>query len=120
MVSDTLNALHDQFAGCHTLAFADLSTQMVLVTNTPSTTTREHLDALCAEAASAFGPAGLPALGTHPASTVIIATPDHVRLYLRDPQEPADALCCVCDHTVVVGDFLEKARICLEQICRAA
>ena len=33
MVVDALDALQKKFAGCETVAFADLSTQMILVTN---------------------------------------------------------------------------------------
>lgn len=116
MVADALDRLHDEFPTCDTLAFADLSANMVLITNSETTFRREGLDSLCAEAALAFGDEGAPALGDHPAMTAIVATRDHLRIYIRDAQEPTDALCCVCSHDIDLDSFLKNARACLEKI----
>lgn len=116
MVTETLDILHDQFPGCQTLAFADLSTQMVLVTNSSGTDSRETLDALCAEAALAFGTAGVPALGTCATHTIFVSTADQLHIYLRDTKEPGDALCCLCRHDIALDRFVIAARACLEQI----
>lgn len=116
MVEQVLDKLHDKFPGCETLGFADLVTRMMLITNSGTTYRREDLDALCAEAALAFGPPDAPPLGDMAASTIFVATPDHLRIYLRDLRDPAEALCCVCSYNVPVDIFLTDARQCLEQI----
>jgi len=83
MVSDDLDALHSKFPACETLAFADLSTKMILVTNTDSPHQRETLDTLCAEAALTLGPADTPAIGDSPSDAAFIATRDHPPSFLR-------------------------------------
>lgn len=120
MVVDILDKLHDEFPGCEILGFADLATRMMLITNTGTTLQREDLDALCAEAAVVFGPKNAPALGDTDALVAYIATPDNLRIYLRDLNEPGEALCCVCSYNVPVDRFLQNARACLEQISHGA
>jgi len=120
MVVDDLDALQSKFPSCETVAFADLSTQMVLVTNTDSNQRRETLNMLCAEAAVALGSNKRPAFGDTPSSAAFIATKDQLRIFLRAPDEPADVLCCVCKPDVDVASFLSDARPCLEKISSGA
>ena len=120
MVADALDRLHDKYPGCETLAFADLSTTMVLITNSGTTFRREALDALCSEAALTFGAAGAPAIGGDDAMTAFVATRDQLRIYIRDAREPNDALCCVCSHDLAVDSFLNDARACLQEISNGA
>ena len=116
MTKAALDQLKDQYPGCETLAFADLSTQMVLLSNADSSLPREALDALCAEAALVFGTKSAPAVGDTPATTALIATPALLRIYLRDIEEPSDALCCICRHDIPLDAFVNDARACLERI----
>ncbi len=116
MVVEDLDALHGKFAGCDTLAFADLSTQMILVTNSDTAYRREALDKLCAEAALALGTKKKRGLGDTASDTAFIATKDELRIFLRAPTEPADVLCCVCKPDVDIPSFLSDARPCLEKI----
>lgn len=118
MAAQILDELHDRFPCCETLGFADLATQMMLLTNTGTTHRREDLNALCAEAALVFGPPDAPALGDTAANTVYIATPDHLRIYLRDPHDLTEALCCVCSYNVPIDSFVQDARSCLARISR--
>ena len=120
MVVDDLDALQDKFDGCETIAFADLSTQMILVTNTNANHRREVLDRLCAEAAMALGTAKKPAFGDTPSSAAFVATKNQLRIFLRAPDEPTDVLCCVCRPDVDVASFLSDARPCLEKISSGA
>lgn len=120
MVVDELDALHGKFASCETIAFADLSTQMILVTNTDTKEPREALDLLCAEAALALGTAKKRAFGDTPSSAAFVATKNQLRIFLRAPDEPADVLCCVCKPDVDVASFLSDARPCLEKISSGA
>ncbi|WP_322890442.1 MULTISPECIES: hypothetical protein [unclassified Yoonia] len=120
MVADALDRLHDRYPGCETLAFADLSTNMVLITNSNTTFRREGLDSLCSEAALAFGTDGTRTIGDAAAMTAFVATRDQLRIYIRDAREPHDALCCVCSHEVAVDSFLKDARACLHEISNGA
>ncbi|MEL6682717.1 MAG: hypothetical protein AAFQ09_08730 [Pseudomonadota bacterium] len=120
MVVDALDALQSSFAGCETLAFADLSTQMILVTNSATTSPREALDALCKEAALTLGTKGTIAIGSDQSTAAIIAGEDQLRVFMRASEEPADVLCCVCQPDVDVAGFIPAARACLEQISGGA
>ncbi|WP_439154385.1 hypothetical protein [Yoonia sp.] len=116
MVVDDLDALQDQFAGCETIAFADLSTQMVLVTNSQTQFRRETLDMLCAEAALALGHTDKPTLGDQAGDAAFVATKSQLRIFLRAQAEPSDVLCCVCAPDIDVPGFLSAALPCLEKI----
>lgn len=120
MVVDALDALQGSFAGCETLAFADLSTQMILVTNTDASARRETLDMLCSEATLSLGTKGKIAIGSDPSITAIVAAHDQLRVFLRASQEPTDVLCCVCQPGFDVTEFLPAARACLEKISSGA
>ncbi len=116
MVADALDALQNDFEGCETIAFADLSTQMILITNTGTSHRRETLDSLCAEAALTLGTSKKIAVGTAPSSTAIVAEPEQLRVFLRADKEPSDVLCCVFRPGLDIATFLPAARACLEQI----
>ena len=120
MVVDALDALHNKFAGCETVAFADLSTQMILVTNSDTQYRRETLDMLCAEAALALGTRNKPMLGDQAGDAAFVATRNQLRIFLRASQEPSDVLCCVCAPDIDVAGFLSDARPCLEMISNGA
>lgn len=116
MVVDELDSLRDTHAGCETLAFADLSTQMILVTDTNSRLPREALDALCAQAAKLLGSKGKVALGENPGTLALLANKSSVRVFLRASDEPNDVLCCVCAPNVDVDKLVADASECLQRI----
>lgn len=116
MVVDELDALHGRFDACDTLAFADLSTQMILVTNTDTSYRRETLDALCAEAALTLGAEKKLPFGDVASKAAFVASKDQMRIYLRAADEPTDVLCCVCKTDVDLDAFLKDARPCLDKI----
>ena len=120
MASDELDALSSRFPGCDTLAFADLATKMVLVTNSSNTRSREALDRLCSEAALTLGEAGQPPLGDATCGTALHASRDSISIFLRAEHEPSDVLCCVCSTEVDVPAFLAEARPCLQRISGGA
>lgn len=120
MVAEALDALQSDFDGCETIAFADLSTQMILITNTGTSHPREKLDNLCAEAALTLGSSKKVAIGTAPSSMAIITEPDQLRLFLRARKEPSDVLCCVCKPGLDISAFLSAAHTCLEKISSGA
>ncbi len=116
MVVDELDALRKTSEDCQTLAFADLSTQMILVTDSGSNKRREVLDDLCAEAALLLGAGGRPAFGIRSAQSAIVVNQKMIRFFIRAAAEPNDVLCCVCKPEVDVGAFLADAKGCLDRI----
>lgn len=85
MISGELDDLQRQVPACTTLAFVDLATQMVLVTNTATPLERHALNALSAEAA----------LLLDDARSALVSAQDEIRFFLRSDTEPADVLICV-------------------------
>lgn len=120
MASDELDALNGKFPGCETLAFADLATMMVLVTNSSNARSREALDRLCAEATLTLGRVEAPAMGDSTCNTALSASRDRVSIFLRAEQEPSDVLCCICSPEVDISAFLAEARPCLQKISGGA
>jgi len=116
MVVAALDELRETNPGCRMVAYADLSTHMVLVTDSGTTQPREVLDALCDEAAALLGTKGAPPIGAAPGTTAVWATPASLRVFLRAPDEPQDVLCCVCAPDVNVGKFVANAFACLDRI----
>lgn len=116
MVVDELDALREKYEGCTALAFADLSTKMILVTDSGSNLRREALDVLCAEAALLLGANGEPALADQPCDKAFVATTSQLRVFLRAEQEPNDVLCCICGPKMDADAFVADAFACLDRI----
>ena len=116
MVVSELDSLREDFEGCNMLAFADLSTQMILVTDSKTNLPREALDALCAEAALLLGDGKSPDMGTALRGRAVTTNGKEIRVFLRADNEPSDVLCCVCAATLDLGAFLDDAQTCLHRI----
>jgi hypothetical protein len=116
MVVNELDTLREASSGCDAIAFADLSTRMILVTDTQSNLPREALDALCLQASSVLGVSGKIALGAHPSRVALLAEKSTVRLFLRAANEPDDVLCCVCTPNIDIDKLVEDATACLNRI----
>ena len=116
MVVNELDTLLAANVGCQAIAFADLSTRMILVTDTQSKLPREALDALCVQAGSVLGAHGKIALGAQPSRMALLAEKTSVQLFLRASDEPDDVLCCVCAPDVNVDTLVAEATACLSRI----
>lgn len=116
MVVEELDALRDGYGGCEVVAFADLSTQMILIADTQSNLPREDLDRLCAEAATSLGSSNKCALGEVPNRAAIVANGKAMRVFLRASTEPNDVLCCICQPELDLNRFLSDARERLDRI----
>lgn len=117
MVSDELDALQSRFPDCETLAYADLTTGMVLVTNRATPLERHGLNRLCADAALVLGAAETaPPFGTSPATSAVVSDQDGVSLFLRAEGQPGDALLCVGRGGLDLATFIPEARACLQRI----
>lgn len=91
MITGELDDLQRQVPACTTLAFADLATQMVLVTNSDTPLERHALNLLCAQAALLLEGPGQRAS----ARSAITSTQDEICCFLRSDSDPADMLICV-------------------------
>ncbi len=106
MVQKALNAVCDAFQGCDTLAYADLSTKLVLATNDASQQTRDALNELGSEAAIILSEGNIGVVGTS----------EGFRLFLRDPDEPTEALICLCALDTDVEALVPEAQKCLAEL----
>jgi hypothetical protein len=120
-VIDSLGALVKAYPQARLVAFADLSSSMILASQGPQSVTQEHLERLCKEARSSFDDPlfslTLEAFG-EPRAALLLGE-DDVKVFMRSEAEPADALCCVCDHGIDLAGFVEKVRETLDSISGA-
>ena len=117
-VNESLGAVVKAFPQARLVAFADLSSRMILSSSGTINMTQEHLNGLCNQARASFDDPlfslSVEAFG-EPHGAVIIGS-DNVRVFLRSEAEPADALCCICDHSIDLAAFVAKVRETLESI----
>ncbi len=117
-VTESLGAVVKAFPQARLVAFADLSSRMILSSSGTLSTTQEYLDKLCDQARASFDDPlfslCVDAFG-EPHGAVVMG-PDNVRVFLRSDTEPADALCCICDHSIDLPAFVAKIRDTLESI----
>lgn len=117
-VTDSLGAVVKAFPQARLVAFADLSSRMILSSSGTLNMTQEHLDNLCNQARTCFDDPlfslSVEAFG-EPHGAVVMG-PDSIRVFLRSEAEPADALCCICDHSIDLAAFVAKIRETLEGI----
>jgi hypothetical protein len=117
-VADTLGAMVKAFPQAQLVAFADLSSSMILMTQGKAELTQEHLDRLCQQAKAALDDplAGLALQAFGEPNTAIVMGQAGLRVFLRSESEPADALCCICDPGIDLSAFVASARETLEEI----
>ena len=117
-VSESLGAVVKAFPQARLVAFADLSSRMILTSAGPLSMTQEHLDRLCNQARASFDDPlfslSVEAFG-EPHGAVVMG-PEGLRLFIRSDVEPADALCCICDPGIDLAAFVPKIRETLEGI----
>lgn len=106
MVQKALNAICETFDGCETLAYADLSIQLVLATNETSDKTRDDLNDLCAEAMLFLKEGNIGVVGTQ----------SGFRLFFKDPDEPTEGLICLCTLGADLVTLMPAAQKCLADI----
>jgi hypothetical protein len=120
-VPESLGAVVTAFPQARLVAFADLSSQMILSSSGSMTTTQEYLNKLCGQARASFDDPlfslSVEAFGEPHAA--IVMGPEALRVFLRSETEPADALCCICDHGIDLPAFVAKIRDTLESITHA-
>jgi hypothetical protein len=117
-VIDSLSALVKAHPQARVVAYADLSSRMILASQGTQMVTQEYLEHLCGEARRSFDDPlfslTLEAF-SEPRAAVVIGDSD-VKVFLRSEAEPADALCCICGHGIDLGSFVEKLNETLDSI----
>jgi len=112
-ISERLDTMRGNIPGCSLVSFGDLTTGLALRTSAGYAHKQDYLedilqqaalnfavsDALSAEGGSA-GPQG---------HSVIVATPDEVRIFIRSEKCVSDVICCVCDSAQSVGQVAASA-----------
>ncbi len=120
-VTESLGAVVKAYPQARLVAFADLSSRMILSSAGTLSTTQEHLDRLCDQARASFDDPlfalSVEAFG-EPNGAVVMG-PENLRVFLRSETEPADAMCCICDHGIDLPAFVAKIRSTLESITHA-
>lgn len=118
---DSLGALVKAYPQARLVAFADLSSNMILASQGPQLVTQEHLERLCHQARSSFDDPlfslVLEAYG-EPRAAIQLGESE-VKVFLRSEIEPADALCCICEHGIDLEGFVKKLHEALESISGA-
>jgi hypothetical protein len=120
-VIDSLGALVKAYPQARVVAFADLSSRMILASQGSQMVTQEYLEQLCTEARSSFDDPlfslTLEAFG-EPRAAIFLGDGE-VKVFLRSEVEPADALCCVCHPGIDLSGFVEELRETLDSISGA-
>ncbi|WP_374429221.1 hypothetical protein [Tabrizicola sp.] len=120
-MTESLGAVVKAYPQARLVAFADLSSRMILSSAGTLSTTQEHLDRLCDQARASFDDPlfalAVEAFG-EPNGAVVMG-PENLRVFLRSETEPADAMCCICDHGIDLPAFVAKIRSTLESITHA-
>lgn len=121
-ISESLGAVIKAYPQAIVVAFADLSASMILASQGRDDVTQEHLDRLCKQARSSFDDPlfSLSVEAFDEPHAAVVMGPENVRVFLRSEAEPADAICCICDHSIDLGGFVAKLRETLDQITAGA
>ncbi len=115
---DNLAAACKDFPQARVVAFADLSSSMILASQGRANVTQEHLNQLCRQARAGFDDPlfslSVEAFGEP--NCAVVMDHDSVRVFLRSENDPADAICCICDHGVDLAAFVARVRLTLDQV----
>ena len=99
-VSQALDAVRNEISGCSLVAYADLSSQIVLSTSAAGNPGQERLDALSGAAVLALD--GTLAEGASPlldgagVEKAMFLTNSEAQIFLRSPGAAHEVLICVC------------------------
>lgn len=119
-VSEALDELRAEIPGCSLVAFADLSSKIVLTASAATNPAREELDALSMAAHLALDGAvaqgAAPVLGEESSGTAMLLSASEARVFMRSPGENPEALICVCAPDCNLEVVVDCARTALNRI----
>ncbi len=120
-ITAELDAMRADVRGCAIVAYADLSSQLVLSTSAVSTPLQEEMNALSQAARLALDGAiaegAAPSWGGQvPPEMAVLMTGAEVRLFLRSPANVSEALVAVCAPDADLEAAVAQARATLARI----
>lgn len=126
-ISAKLDRIREELEGCKTLAFADLTTKMILCASAPQPPNQEYLDALCStaadmldgEVAAQMAPV-MSSNGDDLVRRAIIIQPHEIVVFVRSPLAPEDALCGLCSPNVDLPLLAEKLSTEIDHLAKDA
>ena len=125
-VSEALDTLRSEVPGCTLAAFADLSSRLVLSSSAASKPMQDELDKLSSAAAEALDGAladGTTSIwqkdGAEKPDTAMLITGQEARVFLRSPDNAAEALACVCAPDSDIAAVINSGREALQRIVAA-
>ena len=125
-VTDALDDLRSNIAGCDLVAYADLSSSMVLTVSAATKHRQEELDQLSQIAVcvldGAIAEGGLPIVGEEDTAVHVAMALDatSARLFLRSPGTPTEALICVCAPSSDLSSAIALGTAALESLAEAS
>jgi hypothetical protein len=116
-IAEDLDRLRHAVPGCDWVAYADLSSGLVLAVSADRRPPQEALDTLPERAAQLLdAPAPASALGVDRVDEALDLSPDRTAAYLRSRIEPVEILCCVGSPAMDVAGLLAEARAAIRRI----
>ena len=119
-VVEALDTLRAEVPGCTLVAFADLSSSLVLSSSASSKPMQNELDTLSTAAVQALDGAlasGTATLfsedGSKKPDVAMLLTGQEARIFLRSPDNAAEALVCVCTPVSDIAQVLDAGRAAL-------
>ncbi len=121
-LAEKLDQLRQKFPECQTLAFADISTGMVLCSSAAETSRQEYLDSLCDVAVDMLNRDSAKRVNDAFAreddagiyQAIIIETAE-IGVFLKSTNNPSEALCGVCTPGIELEAFIQGARENLDE-----
>ena len=126
-IRDQLDQFRSQLPACNVVAYADLSTGMILCSSTRAKVPQEQLDLLCQTATDLL--TGDMALQVAAAvtngpdqimQTALVFDGPNVEMFLRLSSHPTEALCCDCSTDIDLQDLGRSARALLLAMAAAS
>ncbi|MGR3515265.1 MAG: hypothetical protein ACU0GG_21080 [Paracoccaceae bacterium] len=120
-ITAELDAMRAEVQGCSLVAYTDLTSQLVLSTSAAMKPAQEEMNALSKAAQLAldgtYAESAAPSWGGGAAAEVsVLMTGADARLFLRAPQNPAEALMCVCTPDTDLEAAVSTAQATLQRI----
>lgn len=114
-LADELDDLRRRFPGCRAALYIDLDAELVLTARVETQTRQEVLDRMAEDGRRLLNASGLLPDATAAETVTVLAGPD-MTVYVRDPAEPQEAICCRCGAQVDADALAAAARASLSRI----
>ena len=116
-ISQVLDELRTKFPACHSIAYADITTSMILGISARKPVPQERWDGMCdtaVEMLSGDAAARICQVLSGTTATdiqyVIIVEGFEFGLFIKSETNPADAFCCLFAHSLPLDAFIVMAQ----------